>query len=109
MATNFIQHGDVLTITAPAAVTGGEPVIVGEIRGIAVGDADSGAPVDVATGGVFTLSKVATDDVALGDAIYWDSSAELATVTATDNDKIGVAVEAAGNGVGTVKVRISAF
>lgn len=109
MATNFIQRGDNLTIPAPATVTSGAPVIAGEIVGVALGDATSGATVDVATCGVFELSKVAADDMALGDVIYWDDSAELATITATDNTKLGVAVAAAGTDTGAVNVRLSGF
>jgi len=109
MATNFIQRGDNLTIPAPATVTSGAPVIAGEIVGIALGDAASGASVDVATSGVFEISKVAADDMALGDVIYWDDSAELATIAATDNTKLGVAVAAAGTGAGAVNVRLSGF
>ena len=58
MATNYIQPGDSLTIPAPAAVASGGVVIAGSIVGIAAGDAESGASVDVVTRGVFTLPKV---------------------------------------------------
>jgi predicted RecA/RadA family phage recombinase len=109
MATNFIQRGDNLTIPAPATVTSGAPVIAGEIVGIALGDAASGLSVDVATSGVFEIAKVAADDMALGDVIYWDDSAELATLTATDNTTLGVAFVAAGTGTGAVNVRLSGF
>ncbi|BBU54061.1 hypothetical protein KU6B_03260 [Mameliella alba] len=109
MASNYIQYGDNLTIPAPATVTSGTPVIAGEIVGIALGGATSGDPVDVATCGVFELSKVAADAIDLGDVIYWDASAGLATITATDNTKLGVAVAAAGTGTGAVRVRLSGF
>jgi predicted RecA/RadA family phage recombinase len=111
MATNFIQAGNNLTIPAPATVVGGMPVYAGSIKGIAAGDAASGADVDVITVGVFTLSKVAIDIVTLGLAIYWDATAELATIDAGggSNPQIGVAVEAAAGSTGTVKVRLSAF
>ncbi|WP_406736747.1 DUF2190 family protein [Thioclava sp. GXIMD4215] len=109
MAKNFIQSGDVITVAAPAAVVSGGVVIAGEIVGIAQGDAASGAAVDLACGGVWELSKVASDDVALGDAIYWAAGSDLATVTATDNAKLGVAVAAAAASTGTVRVRLSGF
>lgn len=111
MATNFIQRGDNLTIPAPATVTSGAPVIAGEIVGIALGDAASGASVDVATSGVFEIAKVAADDMALGDVIYWDASAELATIDDDSgaNARLGVAVAAAGTGTGAVNVRLSGF
>lgn len=111
MATNFIQTGANLTIPAPAAVLSGEPVFAGEILGIALGDAASGASVDVATTGVFTLPKVAIDVVTLGAPVYWDAGAELATIDdATGaNPKLGVATEAAAGSTGIVKVRIASF
>lgn len=111
MATNFIQTGANLTIPAPAAVLSGKPVFAGEILGIALGDAASGASVDVATSGVFKLSKVAVDVVTLGAPIYWDAGAELATINDNTgaNAKLGVAVETADGSTGTVKIRIASF
>lgn len=109
MARNFIQPGDTVTIPAPAAVTSGGVVIAGNIAGIAQGDAASGEPVDVKTSGVWQLPKVGADIATLGVAIYWNSTTKLATVTASGNTKIGVAVEAAGAGVASIKVRLSGF
>lgn len=107
MAKNFIQPGDTVTIPAPAAVTSGGVVIAGNIAGIAQGDAASGEPVDVKTSGVWQLPKVAADNVTLGAPIHWASGTGLATITASGNRKIGVAVEAAAASTGTVKVRLS--
>lgn len=109
MAKNFIQPGDTVTIPAPAAVTSGGVVIAGAIIGVAQGDAASGASVDVKTSGVWELPKVGADIATLGVAIYWNSTSKLATVTASGNTKIGVAVEAAAASTGTVKVRLSGF
>lgn len=106
---NFVQRGDTITIPAPAAVASGFPVIAGAIVGIASGDAASGAPVDVATVGVFDLPKVSANTFALGAAVYWDATAELATSTATSNTKLGVAVAAAAASTATVTVRLSGF
>jgi predicted RecA/RadA family phage recombinase len=106
---NFVQPGDTLTIPAPATVASGEPVIAGEIIGIAAGAAASGALVDVVTNGVFDLAKVGANAFALGAPVYWDSEEKLATSTSTDNTRLGVAVAAAGSGVATVSVRLSNF
>ena len=113
MATNYIQRGDHITIAAPATVTSGSPVFAGEIAGIALGNAASGQPVDLATAGVFDLPKVAAEAVDLGDAIFWDVADALATLddddTGAGNPKLGVAVAAAGTGTGIVRVRLSGF
>ncbi len=87
---NYIQPGDTLTIPAPAAVLSGEPVVAGDIRGIASGDAASGAPVDVKCSGVFTLPKVAANGFVLGGKVYWSATTKLATSTASGNTLLGV-------------------
>jgi predicted RecA/RadA family phage recombinase len=110
MAKNFIQAGETLTVPAPAAVLSGGVVIAGAIIGIAKGNADSGKPVDVATGGVWELPKVAAQAYAgVGLVVYWDATAKLVTSTASGNTKLGVTVEDRAAGTGTVKVRLSGF
>ncbi len=106
---NFVQAGSNLTIPAPAIVASGGVVIAGEIIGIANGSAASGALVDLTTTGVFELPKVGADAFTLGAPVYWDATPGLATTTATDNTRIGVAVAAAGASTATVLVRLSGF
>lgn len=76
---------------------------------MAAGDAANGATVDVVTLGVVELAKVSTDAATVGAALYWDDTAKLVT---TDDDtggnaKIGVAVAAAANPSGTVRMRLN--
>lgn len=109
MAKNYIQPGDTLTIPAPAVVLSGDVVIAGDIKGIAQGDAAAGAPVDVATRGVWELPKVAANAFTLGGKVYWNATDGLATSTASGNTLLGVAVEAAPADTASVKVRLSGF
>lgn len=109
MARNYIQFGDTITIPAPASVLSGFPVIAGDIKGIAQGDAASGAPVDVKTSGVWELPKVGANAFTLGGKVYWNAGDELATTTASGNTLLGVAVAAAGASTATVLVRLSGF
>ena len=109
MATNWIQPGDTLTIPAPATVASGFPFIAGDIKGIALSDAASGAPVDVGCSGVWSLPKVGANAFTLGAKIYWDATAKLATSTSGGNTLLGVAVAAAGSGAATVRIRLSGF
>jgi predicted RecA/RadA family phage recombinase len=104
---NFVQTGDVLTIPAPAAVSSGAVIIAGALKGVAAGDAASGAQVDVSTRGVFDIPKVAADVFAVGDTVYFDEATNLATVTATGNAEIGFAVAAAGDGAASVRVKFN--
>jgi predicted RecA/RadA family phage recombinase len=111
MATNYVQPGDTITIPAPAATASGSVVVVGDIIGVAAGDAASGALLDIETKGVWSLPKVAADVVTVGAAIYYDAGESLVTIDDAEgaNAKIGVAIAAAGNGAATVTVRLSGF
>jgi len=105
---NFVQPGESITLTAAAAASSGDGVLVGNLFGIASGDAEIGDKLVLTTKGVFTMSKVSTDVMAVGDVVYFDESAGLVT---TDDDtgtnpRIGLAVTAAGNPSGSVNVRL---
>lgn len=103
---NFIAAGSALTLPAPEAVTSGAGVLVGAIFGVANGAAAAGADVVLSVAGVFELPKAA-EVVTVGAVIYWDDTAKNVTGTATGNTKIGVAVEAAGSGDATLRVRLN--
>ena len=106
MATNYVQDGLQLTLTAPELVSSGAVVIAGSIAGVALGGASAGQPVDVAVTGVFDLPKVGAQILSLGEPVFWDSTADLVTETASGNTRIGTVVKAAGAGVTTVAVRL---
>jgi len=103
---NYVQEGKTVSVTAPAAVTSGQYVVVGAIRGVAAYDAAQGEPVEVATEGVFTLPKVAADNIAAGDLLYWNGTACTKVPGSGSRPLVGVAVKAAGNGVTTVAVKL---
>jgi predicted RecA/RadA family phage recombinase len=106
---NFIQPGEVVGVTAPAAVASGAGVLVGSLFGLATTDAASGAPVEIATRGVFDMAKVSAQAWTVGARIYWDDSTKLATTTAASgaNKLIGVALRAADNPSATGRVLLS--
>lgn len=104
---NYIQRGENITVPAPAAVTSGDGVLLGALFGVANGDADPGADLVLSTTGVFELPKATTDEIAIGDPLYWDATAGKITVTTTDNTFVGYAVSAAANPSGAVRVRLS--
>lgn len=104
---NFVQPGENVTVTAVAAASSGDGVKLGNLFGIASGDAAIGDPLVIVTTGVFDMPKVSTDDLAVGDVIYWKAADSAVTSTASGNTKIGVAVSAAGNPSGSVRVRLN--
>jgi predicted RecA/RadA family phage recombinase len=105
---NFIQSGDTITVTAPADVSSGDGVLVGDIFGVAAFDAKSGDDVEIKTTGVFELAKTSAQAWAsVGTAIYWDNSNKVVTSTASTNKLIGVNVATAANPSDTGTVRLN--
>ena len=93
---NFIQPGDVLTVTAPYDVDSGDGCLVGSLFGVAAYDADSAGTVDLVTEGVFDLAKTTSQAWTVGQLMYWDNSGKKVTSTSSSNKLIGVCAKAAG-------------
>jgi predicted RecA/RadA family phage recombinase len=104
---NFVQEGDTLTLTAPAAIVSGAGVLIGSIFGVAAGTVAIGESVDLVTEGVFTMNKVSAQAITVGAKVYWDDATKLVTTISAGNTLIGVAVEAAANPSGTIAVRLN--
>lgn len=111
---NYVQPGNNLTVAAPYDVDSGQGVLIGQIFGIACGDAANGAEVDISTVGVFDIAKPANVVFAVGEAVYFDTSAKQARAAGdTDSNsagdyeaQIGVCVQAAGATASTVRVKL---
>lgn len=105
---NFIQPGDVVSVTAPANVNAGAGVLVGSLFGVAVNTALPGAAVEVATRGAYDLAKAGSQAWTVGERIYWDDAAKNCTTAAAAgaNKLIGVALAAVGSGAGETIGRV---
>ena len=95
----FIQHGDCLTVPAPAGGTvSGQLYKVGSIIGVAATTEAAGDPVVLKLDGVFGLTKVSAQAWAIGDPIYMNTtSRSLTNVSATGLVLVGVATDVAAN------------
>jgi predicted RecA/RadA family phage recombinase len=105
---NYIQPGDRIDVTAPAAVVDGQLVRVGVLAGVAVHDAASGAPLVIATEGIYDVTKAGSQAWTVGQAIYGVGTTTLTATTATTTGNIflGVAVLPVGSGAGETVGRI---
>ena len=105
----FIQHGDCLTVIAPAGGTiSGELYKVGGIIGVAATTELAGAQVVLKLDGVFGLTKVSAQAWAVGDLIYMNTtSRSLTNVSATGLVLVGVATEVAANPSATGACRLN--
>jgi predicted RecA/RadA family phage recombinase len=99
MATNFLQPGNVLTLTAPAGgVTSGVGYVIGSIFVIALADAIAGAPFEGQRQGTFSLPKhadVAGFDFAEGEAVFWDDTNKRLDKTGATFYPVGYVADAA--------------
>ena len=109
MATNFIQPGRHITVTAPTGgVLSGEGVLIGTLFGIAQYDAAEGAEVEILTEGVVDIGKTSALAISVGDRLFWDGTNKVVNKTATAQVCVGVAVSVAANPSDTVRMKLGA-
>lgn len=112
MATTHVQPGNIIDVTLGATVTSGELIKVRDRVGVCLSAGGSGDTISVAVDEVFTVAKLSTDVIAVGDTVYLDATNKRVTLT-TDgpgsdvNIAAGYATSAAGNGVTTVNVKLN--
>lgn len=107
MATNFVQKGETVTLTAPdGGVVSGQAVLIGSLFGVCQYDAAAGDEVEVALVGVFDLPKAAVA-IAEGADVYWKTSTAQITTAGDGDYAVGAATVAAGQFAGTARVRLN--
>lgn len=117
VAANRIQSTGACIDYTPSgsSVTAGDVVVVGNVVGVATSDIADGELGSLAMEGVFEVPK-STAAIAVGVLVYWGPTGDpvggtagsgAATSTAGSLKQMGYAIEAAGSGVATVKVRLS--
>lgn len=107
MATNYVQPGKTLTLTAPYQRNSGLGAQVGFIFGVALQTVANGVDGEFGIDGVWELAKTSAQAWTQGQKIYWDNGNKRC-----DNDPevgmlIGVAAEAADNPSSTGIVRLN--
>ena len=107
MAKNeLLNPGRRITIAVPAGVVSGDPVVVGELVGVAQIDRQSDGNTTIDTEGVYELTV--TGAITLGAPVYAVVASGLVTsltATSTSNTRFGIALAAQGS-TGKVPVKI---
>jgi predicted RecA/RadA family phage recombinase len=107
MSTVFIQDaGDIIEWTAAADVTSNDFIEIGTMLGIALGSCLSGEKVSVKVTGVARLAKDAYN-LAVGATVHSTTASNVVSGSTSTLDNVGIALEAAGTGVGTVLVKLT--
>jgi predicted RecA/RadA family phage recombinase len=109
MAKTYIQPGHTLTIAAPTGgVLSDQGVLIGTLFGIAQYDAVEGADVEILTEGVVEIGKTSALAIDVGDRLFWDATNKVVNKTATAQVCVGIAVSAAANPSGTLRMKLGA-
>jgi predicted RecA/RadA family phage recombinase len=105
----YVQPGKSLTVTAPAGgALSGQGVLIGTLFGIAQYDAVEGAELEILTEGVVEIGKTSALQIDVGDRLFWDATNKVVNKTATAQVCVGIAVSAAANPSGTVRIKLGA-
>lgn len=109
MATNYVQPGSTVTVTAPSGgVSSGDGVLIGGLFGVALHDAAEGASLEIGTEGVYELGKTSALAIDVGDRVFWVPADGVVNKTEISQVNVGVAVSAAANPSATVLVKLGA-
>jgi predicted RecA/RadA family phage recombinase len=111
MALNIVHEvGDQLgvVVTAPAAPNSGDPVMVGQLPGVALIDEQDDGTTTVKFNGTALLEVEAeASAVAVGDILYYDAADARLNNSTSGNIRFGYALEAVLNGAtATILVKI---
>ncbi len=113
---NRVQRGDIITVPAAAAQVAGQPVVVGNLVGVASNTVAITELNEIAIEEVYALPKVDAAVIAIGERVGFDISAgadgevEDAAFTGAAGDILtfGVATEAKGATTGeTIAVKLT--
>lgn len=108
MPTSLYRNtGDLIDYTPASNVSAGDIVVLSELVGQVPNDILANEKGSLRIEGVINIPKLSTDVIAAGDVVYWDAGNTRGTTTASTHNIIGKAVEAAGNGVTDVDVKLT--
>jgi len=105
-AMNYVRNAGYVIYTASGTISAGDVIDIGDQYGIAVVDIANGSDGVVQIDGVWDLVLQTNETISLGDRLYWDSSAEAVTETATADKFLGTAVEAVSTTTATGFVKV---
>lgn len=104
MAKNCVQCGDVLLLAVAGGCESGDPVAVGEFKGVALEAIADGESGEVALTGVWSFPKTASA-VTAGDKAYFTAAGNV-TASDSGNTELGVFAASATAGDDEALVRL---
>ncbi|ELY4474948.1 DUF2190 family protein [Salmonella enterica] len=106
MAKNYVEDGKTIEIVATTSLKSGDLVQVGDMFVVAVTDIAAGGAGTGITEGVFSVPKLATEDIAAGKKVYLKGGAVQMDATG-GLPYVGVTWAPAGSGDGAIPVKLN--
>lgn len=104
---NFVQPGDVLTLTPAVAVASGVGYLFGvSLFGVATNDVAANTPGEFLTEGVVSIAKTSALAITTGDRLFWDATNKCVNKTTTAQQCVGIAVADAANPSAVVSMKL---
>lgn len=100
---NYTQRGDVIGVTAPAAVNSGNVVQISDLIGVAAHSAESGEHLELVVTGVFAVPAAAGSP---GDTAYWDGAQATTSDGSGANTRMGHFVSTTAGGTAEVRIAL---
>lgn len=95
---NYIQSGEVITLTPAAAVASGVGYLFGaSLFGVSTDDCASGTPGSFVVEGVVNIAKTSALAITTGDRLFWDATNKCVNKTLTAQQCVGIAIADAAN------------
>ena len=104
---NYVQPGNTLDLTPSADVASGTGYLFGtSLFGVAAADVANGESGAFLVEGVVEIAKTSALVINVGDRVFWNSGSSAVNKTATAQQCVGIAIEAAPNPSATVKIKL---
>ena len=104
---NYVQRGDVLTLTPGAAVASGVGYLFGtSLFGVATADVAISTAGEFLVEGVVEIAKTSALAISTGDRLFWDATNKCVNKTTTAQQCVGIAVADAANPSATVLMKL---
>ena len=105
----FVQSGELIDYVPGTNLNAGDVVVQGDLVGVMVRPTAAQTVGTLAVTGVFDFPKAGATVFAAGALVYWSADNWLAVASdgGGTNKLLGKAVQAAGAGTTTVRVRLS--
>lgn len=104
---NSVQRGKYIDVAAPADVASGEGVRILSLFGIAAKTVLATEIVAILTEGVLSVAKLTTDVMAVGVKVNWNNATGEVQLATSTLDGVGTVIEAAGNGILEVQIKLT--